>query len=119
MAAIGDHKAASVTGKWQRRLPHQIVGDASLTVGQAPVANIGLYKPIGKHGYVVIHNQLVGNSQVNILFCIGVILTLIHWLGPPLFVPWCSEAENLSERLATGLYQKKNLASTGKRTYIP
>jgi len=38
----------------------------------------------------------------------GVILTLIiHWLGPPLFLPRCSEAKLAiwSERLAKGPYQ--------------
>ena len=39
----------------------------------------------------------------------GVILTLIiHWLDPPLFLPWCSEAmlPSWSERLAKGPYQR-------------
>jgi len=41
----------------------------------------------------------------------GMILTLIiHWLEPPLFLPWCSEAKLAiwSERLAKGQYQKNN-----------
>jgi len=39
----------------------------------------------------------------------GVILTLIiHWLGPPLFLPWCSEVMLAiwNKGLAKGLYQK-------------
>jgi len=36
---------------------------------------------------------------------------LIHWLGPPLFLPWCSEATLAiwNERLAKGPYQKNTL----------
>jgi len=32
---------------------------------------------------------------------------IIHWLGSPLYLPWCSEATLViwSERLAKGLYQ--------------
>jgi len=33
---------------------------------------------------------------------------IIHWLGPPLFLPWCSEATLAiwNERLIEGPYQK-------------
>jgi len=49
-----------------------------------------------------------------------VISTLtIHWLGPPLFLPWCSQAKLAiwSERLAKGPYQ--NPASSEARTGNP
>jgi len=47
----------------------------------------------------------------------GVILTLIvHWLGPPLFLPWCSEATLAiwSEGLAQGPYQKTPAGSEAR-----
>jgi len=52
----------------------------------------------------------------------GVILTLvIHWLGPTLFLLWCSTAmlAVFSGRLAKGPYQGNNLVGSETRTCNP
>ena len=50
-----------------------------------------------------------------------VALTLMHWLGPPLFSLWCFDATLAiwGERLAKGPYQENNVASSETRTYNP
>jgi len=56
--------------------------------------------------------QLLTRRERWIFNNLGVIVTLtIHWLGPPFFLPWCSEAMLAiwSERLAKGPYQKNTL----------